>query len=248
MHDRRIGVHPPVAQKGPVAALVFKQVQVNLCHQHLFGIVRGLGNHPAEGVGDKRPAPELESWPLDAIAANVAMLHADAIRRGHVDAVGNGVAALDGLPGVMLGLSVLGFLVWVPADGSRIEQHGRALERGQPRGFRVPLVPAHQRPHAADRGVHCLVAKVARGEVELLVIERVVGNVHLAVEPEHATIGADSGRGVVVEPRRPPLKERGDHGDAGLARNRGQALRAGPRDRLRQVEQRNVLALAEVLG
>ena len=54
-----------------------------------------------------------------------------------------------GLPGVALGGAVLGLLVRVPADGRRVEQDRRALQRRQPRALRVPLVPADQ---GADAG------------------------------------------------------------------------------------------------
>ena len=74
------------------------------------------------------------------------------------------------------------FLRRVPADGGGIEEHFGALERGEARGFGVPLVPADQRADAAEAGVEGLEAEIAGGEVILLVVERVVGDVHLAVD------------------------------------------------------------------
>ena len=44
------------------------------------------------------------------------------------------------------------------------------------------------------------VAEVSRGEIELLVIAGVVGDVHLAVFAEVGAVGIDDGGGVVVEP------------------------------------------------
>ena len=73
-------------------------------------------------------------------------------------------------------------LVRVPADGGRVEEHGGALQRGQPRALGIPLVPADQRADPAGPGVEGPEAQVARREVELLVEGRVVGDVHLAVE------------------------------------------------------------------
>ena len=89
---------------------------------------------------------------------------------------------LDGLPGVVLRRAELVFLGRVPADGSGIEEHLRALQRGEPRALGIPLVPAHERADAAKAGVHGLKAQVARREVVLLVVERVVGDVHLAID------------------------------------------------------------------
>src|SRR5258708_16667202 len=65
------------------------------------------------------------------------------------DAVGDGVRALDGPPGVMLGCAELGLLIRMPADGRGIKKNVRSLQRGQARAFGIPLVPADQSPHAA---------------------------------------------------------------------------------------------------
>ena len=43
--------------------------------QDLFLVVRRLRNHAPERIGEKRPAPELQTRPLHAIAAHVAVLH-----------------------------------------------------------------------------------------------------------------------------------------------------------------------------
>ena len=60
----------------------------------------------------------------------------------------------------------LGFLRGMPADGGGIEQDLGALQRGQARAFRIPLVPADQRAHAADVGVESAEAEVAGSEVD----------------------------------------------------------------------------------
>ena len=109
-------------------------------------------------------------------------LVADAVDGRDVDAVRDRVRALDGLPGLALGGAVLRLLARVPADGGRVEEDGRAPQRGEPRGLRVPLVPADEGADAARASVEGLEAEVAGREVELLVEERVVGDVHLAVE------------------------------------------------------------------
>ncbi len=71
---------------------------------------------------------------------------------------------------------------------------------------------------------------------------------HLAVDAADFAIAADDDRGVVVEPRSAPLKQGNLDGDFQLAGQGAEACRARSRNRLGQVEQRGVLALAEILG
>ena len=87
--------------------------------EDLFTVVRGLGEDAAEGVGDEAAAPELDAAgggvvagaaESDAVMDDVAMLVADAVDRADEDAVGDGVGALNGLPGVVLALAELGLL------------------------------------------------------------------------------------------------------------------------------------------
>ena len=175
----------------------------------------------AERIGDEAAAPE-----LDAVARDAGrLLVADAVDRGDVDAVGDRVRALDGLPGRRLAGAVLGLLRRVPADRGRVEEHVRARQRGQPRRLRVPLVPADQRADAPAGGVERAEAEVAGREVELLVEERVVRDVHLAVAAQQLAVGVDDHRGVVVDARGAPLEQRRDDHDALFARG----LRRAPR-------------------
>ena len=140
----------------------------------------------------------------------------DAIHGSHVNAVGDGVGALDGPPRVVLRGAKLVLLRRVPADRRGIEQHLGALQSRQPRALGIPLVPADQRAHAANGGIHGLKAQIARREVILLVIKRIVGDVHLAVDAGDLAIGVQRDRGVVVKPRRAALEERGNDGHARL--------------------------------
>src|ERR1039457_7110933 len=69
----------------------------------------------------------------------------------------------------------------MPADGSGVEDGLRAAERSQAGGLGIPLVPADER---ADRSIGCrnrFESEVTGREVKLLVVERIVGDVHLAV-------------------------------------------------------------------
>ncbi len=121
------------------------------------------------------------------------------------------------------------------ADGGGVEQHLGALQRHRPRAFRKPLVPADRRAEPAEAGVEDLEAGVAGVEVELLLIARPVGDVALAVEPEHAAVGVDHGERVVVGVVRPLEEAHRQHhaelgGELAHPRDDGMAL-VGPGER-----------------
>ena len=151
-------------------------------------------------------------WPKNSRPSRARLrLESDAVRRGDVHAVGDGVAALDRAPGVDLRRAELGFLRRMPADRRRIEQDLRAEERRNARGLGIPLVPADEHADASrsasarpgsrrrpDRAVLVL-RRIARREVVFLVEERVVGDVHLAIHAEQRAVGVDHGRRVAVE-------------------------------------------------
>ena len=138
-------------------------------------------------------------------------------------------------------------LLGVPADRRRIEQHVGALQRSEACAFGIPLVPAHERPDPSHARVERTEAQVAGREIELLVVGRIVGDVHLAVGPHHAPVGVDHRGAVVVETRGAALEHGRDHDDARVLRRLPQRLRARPRDGLGQIEQVGILALGEVL-
>ena len=135
--------------------------------------------------------------------------------------------------------STAGALVELPADRRRVEEDlraRRARRAARPRGTTGPSTRAS--PMRASRAGDAREAEVAGREVELLVVERVVGDVHLAVEPGDAAVGVERHRGVVVEARGAPLEER--RHDRDLARGRELAERLGrrARDRLGELEAR----------
>src|ERR1019366_6784074 len=102
-------------------------------------------------------------------------------------------------------LAQLGFFARMPADGGGIEQNLRALQCRQARGFGIPLVPADQHADLAVAGWPGAETEVAWSEIELLVIERVVRDVHLAIDAQERAVGIDDRRRVVVEAGGPLL-------------------------------------------
>src|SRR5206468_10985464 len=99
-----------------------------------------------------------------------------AVDRGDITSVGDRVAALDRAPGVQLPAAVHRFFLGVPADGGRIEQHGRALQRREARALGIPLVPAHQGSDPSHPRVERAETQVPRGEVKLLVVGGIIGD------------------------------------------------------------------------
>ena len=79
------------------------------------------------------------SWPTRLTAADE-------------DSVGDGVGALGGLPGFVLGGAELLFFGGVPADGGGEEEDLGSAEGGEAGAFGVPLVPADEGADGAGGG------------------------------------------------------------------------------------------------
>ena len=94
----------------------------------------------------------------------------------------------------------------MPADGRGIEKNLGALQRGQAGAFGIPLVPADQRAHAAHAGIESAIAEVAGSEVKLFVIQRVIGDVHLAIEAAQRSVGVEDDGRVVIHAGRALLE------------------------------------------
>ncbi len=266
--------------------------------EDFFLVVGGLGEDAAEGIADEGPAPELEAgvgadfevagladdfadggWdPVEMFGdaavgmlgaeEDVAELVADAVGGADEDAVRDGVGALDGLPGGVLAIAELGFFGGVPADGGGVEEDFGAAEGGFSGGFGVPLIPADEGADGAGAGVGGEIAEVAGGEVELFVEERVVGDVHLAVDGGDGVGGGgcrvhvsvwlsvwvsvwlsvEGDGGVVVEAGGAAFEEGGDEDDAVFAGYGGEGLGGRAGDGFGEVEEGVIFALAEVLG
>src|SRR3989475_1289209 len=239
--DTVVRVGAAVAQERPVAAHFLDAGEVHLGNDELFGLA-GLRHHDAEGIADERVSPELDACPLA-----IEPLEANAIHGRDPAAVCDRVAALDRLPGIELLRSILLLLGGMPADRGGIEKDVCALQCGEPGAFRIPLVPANERANRTDLRVERAKAKIAGGEIELLVIRGIIRDVHLPVDTFDLPIGVDDGRGVVIQAGRAALEQRCDHHDAGVARDTPELLSARPGDRFGEIEQCVIFALAAVL-
>src|ERR1019366_4167742 len=249
--DGSVTVDAAVAQEGPVAANLLQLMQVYFAEQNFFLIVRSFGEHAPEGIAEERPSPEFEAIAGRGIAANVASLKAGAIHHADINAIGDGVCPLDGAPGVMLRFAELGLLRGMPSNSGRVKKNAGSLQCSKPRAFGIPLIPADQRAEFSGGSVEGFEAKIAGSEIIFFVVKRIVGNVHLAINADERAIGIAAGikdrDRVVIEPRRALLEERRDQHNFILQGGGGELLRPRARDRLREIEQSGVFALAEIL-
>src|SRR4030095_6058406 len=101
----------------------------------------------------------------------------------------------------MLSQVDFGFLIRQPADCGGIKKKLCTTKRSESCCFREPLVPTDQRAHFPISSVMSLKTKIAGSEVELFVVKRIVGNVHLAILARNLTRLVDDDRGVVINTR-----------------------------------------------
>src|SRR5262249_55666181 len=118
-----VSIDAAVTEKRPITPDFFEAAQGTRYEQHFLPLVRNLPSHAAQGSADERAAPKLE-------AAVQGPLVSDAVDRGHINAVGDGVRPLHELPGLVLRRPKFRLLARVPADGRRVEEDGRALKCG----------------------------------------------------------------------------------------------------------------------
>ena len=203
--------------------------------QDRFALPSGAGDDLAEGTGHERVSPKLE-LPLPS----------HAIGRGDIDPVGHGMSALDQLPGGLLGAGHCFRLGGQPADRGRVEENLGAGQGGETRRFREPLVPADQHADLRVARFKARKPQVSRGEIELLVVAGIIGNVHLAVFPRDRAVRVDHRRGVVIDSGGALLENGSDDDDSLLPRQPAQGLRGRSGDRLRQPKILGILALWEI--
>src|SRR5215510_8988053 len=105
----------------------------------------------------------------------------------------------------------------MPTDCGRIEDHVRASKRREPRALGIPLIPADQSADLSCIGVERAKPEVARGEIELLVKSRIVGNMHFAIKSRNLAVRSNHSGAVVIKTGGSTLKHRSDDCDFSLA-------------------------------
>jgi hypothetical protein len=156
------------------------------------------------------------------------------------------MASLDDFPCRLLLRAVLLLLGRQPSDRRGIKEDLCSGHSRETRGLGVPLIPADQHADAAEAGVPGAKAQVSGSEVELLVVLRVVGDVHLPILPEEPAVGVDDGRGVVIQAFGALLEQRGDDHHPELTSELTQLGRRRSGNGLSQPKELVILSLAKI--
>src|SRR5205814_9933229 len=131
----------------------------------------------------------------------------DTVRCSDVAAVGDSMATLNCFPCRMLRFPEFLFLTRVPPDCGGIKNNLRSMQGSQPRRFRVPLVPANTDTDVAALGLPRLKPEIARCEIEFLVIERIIGNMHFPIFAQQFAVRVNDCCGVMVQSVAATLEE-----------------------------------------
>lgn len=126
------------------------------------------------------------------------------------------MTALHGCPCLALTLLLVLGVRRCIAYCCRIDEQFGALQSHQSRCLGVPLVPAYEHAELAHAGLNRAEAEVARCEVELLVVGRVVGDVHLAILAGDRAVAFHDDSRVVIQTRSTALEERCDDNHVAL--------------------------------
>src|SRR6185369_12570246 len=213
----------------------FGPAEIAVCQQNLFPLTVRMRDDFAEGSGDKRVAPEFDS----AFAS-------DPIDRRDVDAVCDRMRALNQLPCVALLTGNQFWLIGNPADRSGVNENLRPRQCRRARAFGKPLVPTHKRADFCVTRLKAWKSEIARGEVEFFIVERIVRDVHLAVDAGDRVIGVEDHGSVMVDPRGPSFEHRSDDDDLSRLCKRAQSLGRWSRNRFSEPEVPLVFALAKI--
>src|SRR6266404_7791478 len=183
--ETSISIDATIAEKRPVSAMPIDRVPIDIGHHDFFAIDRPFGDDHTIWTADETLPPK-----FDPVAARRFFV-ANAIRRGNITTISDGMATLDRFPRRMLRRAEFLLLRWMPADSRGIENNFRSAQRREPRRFRIPLVPTDTHADLSARGLPGLEPEIARREIKFLVIQRVIGDVHLTIFAKHFSIGIE---------------------------------------------------------
>src|SRR5260370_26115976 len=91
-------------------------------------------------------------------------------------------------------------------------------------------------------------AEMTGSEIKCFVVERIVGNVHLAVFSEERSVGIQDGAGIVIDAGSAALEKRNHQCDFFIFRDLREFFRGGPGNRLRKIEKVGVFGAAKIFA
>src|SRR5262249_35776533 len=143
LRDLAVRVDPPVAEERPADPARVDLGEIDLLDEHGLVIGRRAREDSSVRRSNEALPPELDPGGRASGAAGIG-LEADAVHRDDEAAVRDRMAALDRLPRGVLPRPELRLFVRMPADRRRVDEDLGALQRREPRGLGVPLVPADE--------------------------------------------------------------------------------------------------------
>ena len=235
MENILISIDATVPEEGPPATHLFGALEVNIDNNsYLVGSI-GTIEELALRTSDKAAAPE-----------GVGSFLAYPVDSNDGESVGNSMTTHYGGPRLTLTLLFVGGVVRVEAYCRRIDKQLGTLKCHKTCCLGVPLVPAYKDAKTSYAGVNGLETEVARGEVELLVVGRIVGDMHLTILAGNATIALKDDSGIMVQSCSTTLEERGDEDYIMLTCQRAVELCGRSGNRLGKVKATYVLNIAEI--
>ena len=181
--------------------------QVHVYNGALFFGVVGTEKQFALRTSHERTAPKVDAWRL----LRRVWLKANTVNCHHRQSVSHGMCALYGCPSLALallfGLIVAGGI----ANGGGVDKQVGSAHGHQSGCFGIPLVPTNQHAQSSNACVDGLKAQVARRKVKLLVVSRVVGDVHLTIHACHPAVFFHHHSRVMVKPWCSFLEQRGNN-------------------------------------
>lgn len=169
--------------------------------------VIGFGDDFTSWVDDQRGPPKFK-----------ALFHTYAVRGAEPKAVADCVGSERYTPSIVLAGTVLILFFVDPTDCRRVKKDLGASQCEQTRCFGEPLVPANPDAQFGVLGFDGCEAQVARSEVELLVEEWVIRNVHLSIRSGDRAVGVEDNGRVVVQSRSSLFKNGYDDDNAVFGR------------------------------
>lgn len=240
--DISVVLDATVAEEWPPAAHILTVLDVDFCHDAFFFIVAGTVKKLALRTGNETAAPELDSACLLAWVWFIT----NTIDGYYRQAVGNCVAPHHSGPCFTLALLFILCIIIGIADGSRIDEDFCSLESHQTGCFGIPLIPANEHAEFAHGSLNRLEIEVARGEVELLIVGRIVWNVHLAVFAGDGSILLNHYCRIVVKSWCTSLEKGSNDDYAEVFGQLAVEIGGGARNRFSQVEIIHIFYLTEI--
>src|SRR4029453_4783819 len=202
LFNAAVRVDSAIPQEWPMRPLLVDASPIDLRPHNLFLIDRPFRDDFAVRSAHEALPPKFNT------VSTGGRFVAGAVRPRDVAAIGDRVSTLNCLPRGMLRFSKFLFLARMPADCRWIKNNLRAMQGSQPRGFWIPLVPAHADTELAACCVPRLESKIARREIKFFVVQGIIGNMHFAIFTKQFSVRVDDCRGVVIKTRAASLEKR----------------------------------------